>query len=241
MLAPVRVLELIWDPRIMAAAVANATTALTNGLSAANQKFIFILFISSIRRSAFQKGLAFFLRAILPRLVREQDHARMKLWSWQKENLPSIPHSIRTAAAATLSVVVARLVHMPEAYWAAIATLVVMQSSLDATLTLSIERVVATALGASVGAVEVNYFGANLAAFMVAIFFIGLLSFAFRLEKTAYRYASVTLTIIVLIPRTNPAWIVALHRFIEVSVGIVVALLVVAIWPERSPAKRADE
>src|SRR6266516_268999 len=168
---------------------------------------------------------------------------RMKLWSWQKENLPSIRHSVRTALAATASVVVARLVQMPEAYWAAIATLVVMQSSLGATLTLSIERVVATALGASVGAVEANYFGANLAAFMLAIFFIGLLSFGFRLEKTAYRYASVTLTIIVLIPRTNPAWIVALHRFIEVSVGIIVALLVVAIWPERSPiaAKNADQ
>src|SRR6266404_5453463 len=73
MLAHGRVLELIWDPRIIA--VANATTALTNGLSAANQKFIFILFFSSIRRSAFQKGLKFFLHVILPRLVREQDHA----------------------------------------------------------------------------------------------------------------------------------------------------------------------
>ena len=168
---------------------------------------------------------------------------RMKLWSWQKENLPSVGHSIRTAVAATASVVVARLVQMPEAYWAAIATLVVMQSSLGATLTPSIERVVATALGASVGALEANYFGANLAAFMLAIFFIGLLSFGFRLEKTAYRYASVTLTIIVLIPRTNPAWIVALHRFIEVSVGIIVALIVVGLWPERRPlpAKRADE
>jgi hypothetical protein len=37
MLAPGRLLELIQDPRIMAAAVANATTALTNGLNAANQ------------------------------------------------------------------------------------------------------------------------------------------------------------------------------------------------------------
>jgi len=100
----------------------------------------------------------------------------MKLWSLQKENLPSIGHSVRTAVAA---VVVARLVQMPEAYWAAIATLVVMQSSLGATLTLSIERVVATALSASVEAVEVNYFGANLAAFALAIFFIGLLSFGF--------------------------------------------------------------
>jgi hypothetical protein len=46
---------LIQDPRIMAAAVANATTALTNGLSAANQKSIFTLLISSIRRTAFHK------------------------------------------------------------------------------------------------------------------------------------------------------------------------------------------
>src|SRR6478672_5918009 len=75
MLAPGRLLELIRDRRDPAAAVANATTALSKGLSAANQKLVFILFISSIRRSAFQKGLKFFLHAILPRLVREQDHA----------------------------------------------------------------------------------------------------------------------------------------------------------------------
>src|SRR5437588_11857534 len=153
----------------------------------------------------------------------------MKFWAWDEKNLPSITHAIRTAVAASVSVIIARLVQMPEAYWAAIATLVVMQSTLGATLTLSIERIVATAVGASVGALEANYFRANLVAYAVAIFFVGLLSFAFRLEKTAYRYASITLTIIVLIPRTNPAWIVGLHRFIEVSVGIIVALLVVAI------------
>jgi uncharacterized membrane protein YgaE (UPF0421/DUF939 family) len=132
---------------------------------------------------------------------------------------------------------------MPEAYWAAIATLVVMQSSLGDTLPLSIQRIVATALGASVGAVEAHYFGANLIAFFVAIVLIGLLSYGFRLEKTAYRYAGVTLAIIILIPRSNPAWIIALHRFSEVSVGIIVALAVVAFWPERSviAAKNAAE
>src|SRR2546425_12361140 len=58
----------------------------------------------------------------------------MKLWAWDKKNLPSIGHAIRTAAAATASVIIVRLVQMPEAYWAAIATLVVMQSTLGATL-----------------------------------------------------------------------------------------------------------
>ena len=60
----------------------------------------------------------------------------MKVWTWEKENPPSITHSISTAVAATVSVIIARLVHTPEAYWAAIATLVVMQSTLGATLTL---------------------------------------------------------------------------------------------------------
>jgi uncharacterized membrane protein YgaE (UPF0421/DUF939 family) len=87
-------------------------------------------------------------------------------------------------------------------------------------------------VGASVGALEAIFFGANLVAFAVAIVLIGLLSIAFRLEKTAYRYASITLTIIVLILRSAPAWIIALHRFLEVSVGIMVALAIVALWPE---------
>src|SRR5438067_1254874 len=49
MLAPGRFLELIRDRRDTAAAVANATTALTNGLSAANQKFVFMLFSQAFR------------------------------------------------------------------------------------------------------------------------------------------------------------------------------------------------
>jgi uncharacterized membrane protein YccC len=164
-----------------------------------------------------------------------EDDSFMKLWAWDEKNLPSITHAVRTAVAATASVIIARLVQMPEAYWAGIATLVVMQSTLGATLTLSIERIAATAVGASVGALEANYFRANLVAFAVAIFLVGLLSFAFRLEKTAYRYASITLTIIVLIPRSEAPWATALHRFIEVSVGIIVALAVVALWPEHRP------
>jgi uncharacterized membrane protein YccC len=164
--------------------------------------------------------------------------ARMKLWNWKRENLPSALHSVRTAGAATVSVCVARLIGMPEAYWAAIATLVVMQSTLGATLTLSIERIVASALGASLGAVESTYFGSNLIVFALAIFLLGILSFVLRLERTGYRYASVTLTIIALIPRTGAPWIIAAHRFSEVSTGILVALAVVAIWEERK--QRSD-
>ena len=42
----------------------------------------------------------------------------MKLWKWEQENLSSVVHSIRTAIAATLSLAVARLLGLSEAYWA---------------------------------------------------------------------------------------------------------------------------
>lgn len=167
----------------------------------------------------------------------------VKLWKWESENLPSIKHSARTAIAVTASFLVARLFRLPEAYWAVIATLVVIQSTLGATLIISVERIAATALGALVGALLATYFTGNVFAFAAAVFVIGVVCIALRMEKTAYRYASITLAIIVLIPRSNPAWIVALHRFFEVSVGIVVALALAALWPEHEPesAKRSGE
>lgn len=124
---------------------------------------------------------------------------------------------------------------MPEPYWSAIATLLMIQSTLRATLTLSLGRIVASALGAFVGAIEATYFGNSLIAFGPAIFLLGLISFASRLDEPGYRYASVTLAIVVLIPRVEPPWLIALHRFIEVSLGILVALAVAAVWREEDP------
>ena len=98
----------------------------------------------------------------------------MKLWKWEPQNLPSVIHSIRTAVAATISFAVARLFGLPAAYWAAIATLVIMQSTLGATLLISVERIAATALGALSGALLGNYFTGNLAAFASAVFVLGL-------------------------------------------------------------------
>ena len=180
---------------------------------------------------------------VLPMWAFLREIGLLKLWKSEPENLPAEIHSIRTAIAATVSLAVARLFELPEAYWAAIATLVVMQSTLGATLLISVERVAATALGALAGALLATYFTGNLFVFAAAVFLLGLVCAAFRMEKSAYRYASVTLAIILLIPRSNAAWIIALHRFFEVSVGIVVALALAAVWPEHQPepAKQSGE
>jgi uncharacterized membrane protein YccC len=161
-----------------------------------------------------------------------EDDSFMKLWTWKRENLPSLSHAFRTAVAATISILLGGLAGLPEAYWAAIATVVVLQSPLGATVPLAIQRIVASALGASIGAIESTFCGANLLVFALAMFLLGLISFLLRLEKVGYSYACITLTIIVLIPRADMPWIAAAHRFAEVSLGILVALAVVAVWRE---------
>ena len=90
-------------------------------------------------------------------------------------------------------------------------------------------------LCALAGALVASYFPGNALVFAAAVFVLGLLCAAFRMERSAYRNAGVTLAIIVLIPRANAAWIIALHRFFEVSVGILIALALVAVWPEHQP------
>jgi uncharacterized membrane protein YgaE (UPF0421/DUF939 family) len=143
-------------------------------------------------------------------------------------------HSTRTAIAAVVSLIVARGLGLPEAYWATITTLIIMQSTLGAALAVSEQRFAGTALGAALAALLATYFGSNMIVYGLGVFAIGLICAALRLGE-AYRLASVTLAIVMLIAHTKPAWIVAAHRFVEVSVGIAVGLALTALWPEGEP------
>jgi uncharacterized membrane protein YgaE (UPF0421/DUF939 family) len=145
---------------------------------------------------------------------------------------------VRTALAAVTSVLVAGLFRLPEAYWAPITTLVITQSSLGAALKVSRERLVGTAMGAVVGAIAASYFGGHVLVFGAGVFVLGLLSAVVRSDRSAYRFAGVALAIVVLVPRTAPPGQIAFHRFVEVAIGIGVALLLAVVWPEidSSPA-----
>jgi uncharacterized membrane protein YccC len=146
---------------------------------------------------------------------------------------PVVVHSARTAVAAVTSLLVARLFRLPEAYWAPITTLVITQSSLGAALTVSRQRFIGTALGAVVGAIVALHFGPHVLVFGTGVFILGLLCAAVRSDQSAYRFAAVTLAIVVLVPRTGPSWQIAFHRFAEVFIGIGVALLLAVVWPDR--------
>jgi uncharacterized membrane protein YccC len=88
------------------------------------------------------------------------------------------------------------------------------------------------------GALLTAYAAQNVAAFGGGIFVLGLICALLRIGRNAFRYAGITLAIVVLIAHTEPAGImIAIHRFLEISVGIAVGLLLTALWPESEPAR----
>ncbi len=144
--------------------------------------------------------------------------------------------SARTAVAATASLLIARLFKLPEAYRAAVTNMVVTQSTLGAALTISSQRFVGTALGAAMGALLATYFGSSITAFTAGVFVAGTICAALRLHRNAYRFAGITLAIVMLVSGAEPAVVLAVHRFIEVSIGIAVGLILTAWWPGPQPA-----
>ena len=150
-----------------------------------------------------------------------------------KDNPLSVEHAARTAVASVVSLFIARWFGLEESHWAAITTLVVMQSTLGAALPISVQRFAGTALGAAVGAVAGTWYPANALVFGVCVLILGIILVPFGFERNAYRHAILSLAIIMLVPG-HAGWTVALHRFFETSVGIAVALAFTAVWPERS-------
>jgi len=155
---------------------------------------------------------------------------RQLRWIIAKENPLSMAHVGLAATAAAASYLIARLFRLPEAYWAPMSTLIVMQLTLSAALPIAVQYVAGTAAGAAVGAATDAYVHGSVWAFAAAVAFIGFLCVVLRVERSSFRYASITLVIVMLVPRSTSARLVALHRFFEVSIGIAVGLALFAIW-----------
>jgi uncharacterized membrane protein YgaE (UPF0421/DUF939 family) len=138
----------------------------------------------------------------------------------------------RTTVAAVASLLLARTLKLPEFYWAPISAIVIIQSTIDPR-TLAWQRFAGTGLGAALAALVMTFFPSNALVYAAAIFLCGALCALLRL-RGAYRFAAITLSIILLIAHQRPAWILASHRFAEVSLGIAVALALAELWPSRA-------
>jgi len=149
-------------------------------------------------------------------------------------NRYSVLDSVRTAVAAVAALLLAHLLKLPESYWAPISTIVIIQSTI-APHVLGWQRFVGTAMGAVLGAVLMTLLPPNDLIYGLGIIACGLLASLLRIGG-AFRFAGITLSIVLLIPHVAGPWIVAWHRFLEVSLGIAVALVVTVVWPQPKKA-----
>ena len=144
-------------------------------------------------------------------------------------NRYSLLDSLRTTLAAVAALLLARLSKMPDSYWAPISAIVIVQSTVPP-MTLGWQRFVGTALGAVLGAALATFFSPSALVYGLGILLCGILAWLLRIGG-AYRFAGITLSIVLLIPNTRPPWFIGWHRFLEVSLGIAVALVVTLVWP----------
>jgi uncharacterized membrane protein YgaE (UPF0421/DUF939 family) len=140
----------------------------------------------------------------------------------------------KTGLAAVLSYYLAHFLGLPESYWAAISAIIVMYSDVGKTLKASRDRVIGTAIGVAIGAAFAILFGQQLWAFGVAVTLTMMVCAVLGFADAA-RLAGVAVAIVMLVSHVARPWVAALHRFLEVTFGIVIAVLIsVLIWPARN-------
>jgi uncharacterized membrane protein YgaE (UPF0421/DUF939 family) len=136
----------------------------------------------------------------------------------------AIYHGVSAGLVAAFSFSTASLVpSLREPYWAPIAAVVVLYPARDATRRAAVERFIGTTIGSLIGWATADWWHQNLALYGLSVVVAVGLCYALRLENAA-RLCAVTVTVITLIPRAEAAYLVAFHRFVEVSYGVACAL-----------------
>jgi uncharacterized membrane protein YccC len=146
--------------------------------------------------------------------------ARTRSAAWRA----ALFQGVSAAAVAMFCYVTVNLVpSLRETYWAPIAALVVLYPDREATKKAAIERFVGTVIGSLIGWGSAEWWHQNVLFYGFAVLVAVGLCYLLRLEN-ASRLCAVAVTVITIIPRHEPAHLVALYRFGEVSYGVVCAL-----------------
>ena len=168
--------------------------------------------------------------------LRVEPEANPGLMTWERRRL--LIHAAKTAVAAGLCWWLARLFGLTDGYWSAISAIIVLQSNFGATISASRDRFLGTLIGALLG-FAFTQFGVLpwnfIAAVLAAVIICGLLGL-----RSSSRLAGVTISIVMLV-QTGSHWTVALHRVIEVLLGIAVALgISTLVFPDRARLRLRD-
>src|ERR1700723_1038649 len=145
---------------------------------------------------------------------------------WQQKNIGNQALSaFKTGVAVVLCVWLGNLFGLAHSYWAAVSAIVVMGADPAPTLASCRDRIIGTAIGAFLGWVTFYAWHGHYLLYGLSVAFCIFVCSVLAYEK-AGRLAAVALSIIVLFKIDNGPAQAAIGRFLEVGLGIVVALLV---------------
>src|SRR6516165_7384839 len=149
-----------------------------------------------------------------------------------------LKNAIKMAIAAVLALWVHQVMPWPDksrVAWSVVSALVVMQSNVGGSLQASATRLVGTFVGALLGAVVVSLFGVhgNFLGVALAVALTVLICTWLNITESL-RLACVTLIVVLLSTNTDaPGWRIGLERFLDISLGIVAALVTqLVVFPQ---------
>ncbi len=149
-------------------------------------------------------------------------------------------HAVRVSVAVGVAFAVSSLLHLPQGYWAVFTAVIVVQTSIGATITASVERLMGTVVGGAVG-VGAAYLKAQtvLEEGLILSGAIALLAFAAAV-RPSLRVAPITAAIVLVGGSSAhmPPLMAALWRVGEIFIGSAIGLAAtVLIFP--APARKA--
>jgi uncharacterized membrane protein YccC len=179
------------------------------------------------------------MSSVMRHLIGIPESARQTLHASVAAERVSALNVARMTLATIVSAMAARACGLPEQLWAVMTTVMVMQSSLGAAWEVSLQRLIGTVIGGATGAIWLTWFPRSVPLLALGMLVMGAICRLLRQSQSAYRFAGITLVIIAMPSYSNPSWIIALHRFLEVCIGIIVGMGVLALGSSRSNARQS--
>jgi uncharacterized membrane protein YgaE (UPF0421/DUF939 family) len=163
----------------------------------------------------------------------------LSTWWGQKDFGKQAVSAFKTGLAAVICVWLGSLLGLEHSYWSAVSAIVVMAFDTTITFASCRDRIIGTAIGAFMGWVTFYAWHGHYLLYGLSVALCIFLCSALAFDK-AGRLAAVTLSIIVLVKIDSGPAQAAIGRFLEVGLGIVVALLVTLLVFPPSRAKPGE-
>jgi uncharacterized membrane protein YccC len=155
-------------------------------------------------------------------------------WWQQKDFGYQAIGAFKTGLAAVICVWLGNLLGLERSFWAAVSAIVVMAFDTTITFASCRDRIIGTAIGAFLGWVTFYAWHGHYIIYGVAVALCIFVCSALAFDK-AGRLAAVTLSVIVLVKFDGGPAQAAISRFLEVGLGLVVALAVtMLVFPSRA-------